>query len=71
MTFFHSVYNAIYFNYLSFGTLLSFIFTILLGIYLVTLPGKSKSTFHPFSGLQIFESKLFCRRGTHTGLQNQ
>jgi hypothetical protein len=46
MTFFHSVYDSIYFNYLSFGTLLSFIFTFLLGIYLVTLPGKSKSTLH-------------------------
>ncbi|HMV44331.1 MAG TPA: SpoIIE family protein phosphatase [Leptospiraceae bacterium] len=46
MTFLHSIYDSIYFNYLSFGTLLSFIFTILLGIYLITLPGKSKSTFH-------------------------
>ena len=57
MTFFHSVYDAIYFNYLSFGTLLSFIFTILLGIYLVTLPGKSKSTFH--LGLGFFFMGLF------------
>ncbi|HRG48742.1 MAG TPA: SpoIIE family protein phosphatase [Leptospiraceae bacterium] len=57
MTFFHSVYNAIYFNYLSFGTLLSFIFTFLLGIYLVTLPGKSKSTFH--MGIGFFFMGLF------------
>ena len=57
MTFFHSVYDAIYFNYLSFGTLLSFIFTILLGIYLVTLPRKSKSTFH--LGLGFFFMGLF------------
>jgi hypothetical protein len=57
MTFFHSVYDSIYFNYLSFGTLLSFIFTFLLGIYLVTLPGKSKSTLH--LGIGFFFMGLF------------
>jgi tetratricopeptide (TPR) repeat protein/HAMP domain-containing protein len=57
MTFFHSVYDAIYFNYLSFGTLLSFIFTFLLSIYLVTLPGKSKSTLH--LGIGFFFMGLF------------
>ncbi len=56
MTFFHSLYDAIYFNYLSFGTLLSFIFTFLLAIYLVTLPGKSKSTLH--LGLGFFFMSL-------------
>ena len=57
MQFFHSIYDAIYFNYLSFGTLVAFIFTILLGIYLVTLPGKSKSTLH--LGLGFFLMGLF------------
>ncbi|MBP9889128.1 MAG: SpoIIE family protein phosphatase [Leptospiraceae bacterium] len=57
MTLSHTIYDAIYFNYLSFGTLLSFIFTILLGIYLVTLPGKSKSTMH--LGIGFFFMGLF------------
>lgn len=57
MTFFHKFYDAIYFNYLSFGTLVAFIFTILLGIYLMSLPEKSKSTLH--LGLGFFLMGLF------------
>ncbi len=46
MSFFKLVYESTYFNYLTFGNLLGCIFTSLLGIYLITLKGKSKSTLH-------------------------
>jgi tetratricopeptide (TPR) repeat protein/HAMP domain-containing protein len=57
MSFFKTLTDSIYFNYLSFGSLLAFIFTFLLGLYLITLKGKSKSTLH--LGLGFFFMGLF------------
>lgn len=38
--------HNVYFNYFSFANLLGFVFTFFLGLFLVTLPNRSKSTNH-------------------------
>lgn len=52
MEFIRTLYHSIYFNYFTFGSIVSFLFTFSLGVFLMTLSGRSKSTFH--LGLAFF-----------------
>ena len=46
MEFISGIWDRTYFNYYSFASLLASIFVFLLGLFLITLPKKSRSTFH-------------------------
>lgn len=57
MEFIETLYASLFFNFYSFGTLLVTIFTSLFATFFLTLPNKSKSTFH--LGLAFFFLSLF------------
>ncbi len=47
-------WDKVFFNYLSFAALLAFVFATLLAVFLLTLPNKSRSTFHMGFSMFLF-----------------